>query len=213
MRNTSVLSRAAAALVGGLAAVALLAPAASAADTPVDFACQATPPIGSAQTFDLAAGVNATAPANVAAGSQFTITLAPDALTVPTTVSGNTIRSISNIKLTVPVPAGATLVGESLAGGAGLPAGSTSVAVSGGNLVLTVNGSVAGGKSFTLPALTLTLKAGAAGTTVQTSLAGTGYSNPGLTFTATVPVAFFTVNVPTACYPSTAQVLSSTTVS
>ncbi|MDH6118501.1 dehydratase [Kitasatospora sp. GAS204A] len=213
MRTKSVLSRASIALAGGLAAVGLLAPIASAADNPVAFACQATPPIGSAQTFSLGAGVNATAPSSVAAGSQFTVTLAPDALTVPTTVSGYSIQSISNIQLTIPVPAGATLVGESLAGGSGIPDGSGSVAVSGSNLVITVNASVAGGGTFTLPALSLTLQAGASGSTITTSVAGTSYADPGLTFDATVPVAFFTVNVPTTCYPATAQTLSTTTVS
>lgn len=213
MRMPPRLSRASVVLAGSLAAFGLFAPIASAADTPVSFACQATPPIGSAQTFNLAAGVNATAPASVAAGSQFTVTLAPDALTVPTTVSGYSVRSISNIKLTIPVPAGATLDGESLSGGAGINTSTASVAVNGGNLVITVTGSVAGGSTFTLPALTLTLTAGASGSTVQTALGGTSYSDAGLTFSATIPVAFFTVNVPTACYPATASVLSSTTVS
>jgi dehydratase len=209
---TSALARASVVLAGGLAAVGLFAPIASAADTPVTLACQATPPIGSAQTFNLNAGVNATAPATVAASSQFTVTLAPDALTVPTSVSGYSIQSISNIKLTVPVPANATLTGESLSGGSGF-SGSASVAVKSGAVVVTVSGSVGGGGTFTLPALTLKLTAGASGSVITTSLAGSSYSNPGLTFSATVPVAFFTVNVPTACYPATAQTLSSTTVS
>ncbi|WP_329569517.1 hypothetical protein [Kitasatospora sp. NBC_01266] len=213
MRTASVLSRASIALAGGLVAVGLFAPlAAAAADNPVTFACQATPPIGGAQTFNLGAGVNATAPASVAAGSQFTVTLAPDALTVPTTVSGYGIQSISDIQLTVPVPTNSTLVGESLSGGSGIDPSTASVAVNGNDLVVTVTDSVAGGRTFTLPALTLTLTAGASGSTIQTSVAGTGYGDPGLTFNATVPVAFFTVNVPTSCYPATAQALSSTTV-
>ncbi|MFD4399171.1 cyclase [Kitasatospora sp. NPDC058478] len=209
---TSALRRASVVLAGGVAAVGLFAPTAAAADTPVVLACQATPPIGSAQTFNLNAGVNAAAPATVAAGSQFTVTLAPDALTVPTTVGGYSIQSISNIVLTVPVPANATLTGESLTGGSGY-SGSASVAVNNGNVVLTVNGSVDGGGTFTLPALTLNLAAGASGSVISTSVAGTSYANPGLTFTATVPVSFFTVDVPTACYPATAQALSTTTVS
>ncbi|MGF1431634.1 hypothetical protein [Kitasatospora sp. LaBMicrA B282] len=212
MRSKSLLSRAAITLAGGVAAFGLFAPIAAAADNPVTFACQATPPIGSAQNFNLSAGVNATAPDSVAAGSQFTVTLAPDALTVPTTVSGYSIQSISNIQLTIPIPANATLTGESLSGGSGIDPSTASVSVNGNDLVVTVTDSVAGGNTFTLPALTLDLTAGASGSTVQTTLAGTGYSDPGLTFSATVPVAFFTVNVPTACYPATPQVLSSTSV-
>lgn len=211
MRTKSALSRVPIALAGALAAVGLFAPVASAADTPIVLACQATPPIGSAQTFQLDAGVDATAPATVASGSEFAVTLAPDALTVPTSVSGYSVQSISNIQLSVPVPANATLVGESLSGGSGI--GSASVAVKGGNVVVTVQAKVAGGHTFTLPALTLRLTAGASGSTITTSLAGTSYTSPGLTFSAAVSVAFFTVNVPTACYPSTALVLSSTTVS
>ncbi|KJK55800.1 hypothetical protein [Saccharothrix sp. ST-888] len=211
MRFTSVLPRVALVLIGGLVTAGLVAPPASAADTPVDLACQATPPIGSAQTFDLHAGVNATAPDSVAAGSRFSVTLAPDPLTVPTSVSGYTLKSISGIRLTVPVPANATLVGESITGGTN--PGSASVAVSGSDVIVTVNSSIAGGSTFTLPALTLDLTAGAAGSTVQTALGGTSYASPGLTFTATVPLGFFTVQVPTACFPSSQQILSSTNIS
>ncbi|GAA1985226.1 cyclodehydratase [Kitasatospora viridis] len=210
MRTKSLLSRASIVLAAGLALAGPLAPLASAADTPVDYACQATPPLGSAQNFDLPAGVNATAPASVAAGSQFSITLAPDALTVPSSVSGYSVQSIGDIQLSIPVPANATLNSESLSGGSGIS--QAAVSVSGSNVVLTVNDSLPGGSTFTLPAVTLNLTAGASGGTVQTTLGGTGYSDPGLTFSATVPVAFFTVNVPTACYPAAATVLSSTTI-
>ncbi|MGK4585154.1 cyclase [Kitasatospora sp. HPMI-4] len=213
MRTRSLLTRVSTVLAGGLAAAGLLAPPASAADTPLALACQATPPIGSAQNLTLNAGVNATAPATVAAGSQFSITLAPDPLTVPTSVSSYTLQSISNIQLTVPVPANSTLVSESVSGGSGIDPGSASVAVNGNDVVMAVSSSITGGSTFTLPALTLNLTAGASGSTVQTALGGTGYSDPGLTFTATVPVSFFTVDVPTACFPSPQAVLSSTSVS
>lgn len=146
------------------------------------------------------------------AGSQFAITLAPDALTVPTTVSSYSVQSISDIQLTIPIPAGATLDSESLSGGTGIDPTTASVAVSGNNLVVTVTDSVVSGNTFTLPALTLNLTVSASGSTVQTTLGGTSYSDAGLTFSATIPVSFFTVNVPTTCYPATASVLSSTTV-
>ncbi|MEY9964922.1 dehydratase [Streptacidiphilus sp. MAP12-16] len=213
MTSRFVVARLPMALAAGLALVGLAVGPASAADTPVTLACQATPPVGSAQTFSLSAGVNATAPASVVTGSEFSVALAPDALTVPSAVSGYTVNSISNLQLTVPVPANATLNGESLSGGSGYGSGTPSVAVSGGNIVVTVPGPIAGGSTFTLPQLNLDLTAGASGTTVQTQLTGSSYSSPGLTFTASVPVFFFTVSVPTACYPSPSPVLSSTSVS
>ncbi|MGE7437493.1 cyclase [Kitasatospora sp. NPDC001175] len=211
MKTRSALTRVLTVLAGGLATAGLLAPPASAADTSLSLACQATPPIGSAQNFTLHAAVTATAPQTVAAGSQFSVTLAPDPLTVPTSVSGYTLQSISNIQLTVPVPANTTLVDESVSGGT--DPGSASVTVNGGNVVVKLSSSIAGGSTLTLPALTLDLTAGTSGSTVQTALGGTDYSNPGLTFTATVPIAFFTVDVPTACFPSPQAVLSSTSVS
>lgn len=197
----------------GLALAGLLASPASAAGTSLNLACQAKPPIGSAQTFNLAAGVDATAPATVASSSSFNITLATEQMTVPGSVSGYTVKSIKNIVLKAPVPAGATLNGVSLSGGSGTGSGTPSVTVSGGQIVMTVPGPINGGATFTLPALALALTAGASGSTVQTQLAGTSYSNPGLTFTASVPILFTTVSVPTSCYPSPNPVLSTTTVS
>jgi dehydratase len=213
MRTASLLRRAPFLLAAAAATGALVAGPAAAADTSVNLACQATPPIVAAQNFSLSESVNATAPASVASGSTFTIVLAPGALTVPSSVSGYTVKSISNLKLTVQVPANATLTGESLQGGSGLGSGKTSVAASGGNVTISVPGPINGGSTFTLPTLTLTLKAGASGTTVQSTLGGTSYSSPGLTFTASVPILFINASVPTACYPSPSPVLSSTSVS
>ncbi|MDI5964962.1 cyclase [Streptomyces sp. SL13] len=210
MKTRSVLLRMGMPVAAGLAAMALAASPAVAADVPVSFDCQATPPIGSAQTFTLAAGVDGTAPASVAAGSAFTATLAPDPLTVPTTVSGDTVNSISDLKLSLPVPSGATLTGESLSGGT--VSGAT-VAVSGGDLVISLPGPIAGGSTFTLPTLTLDLTAGASGGTVQTQIAGTSYTDPGLTFNASVSISIITVTVPTTCYIPDSPVLSSTSVS
>ncbi|WP_432021180.1 hypothetical protein [Streptomyces sp. 1222.5] len=139
------------------------------------------------------------------------MTIAPDALTVPGSVGGYTVKSINALRLTMPVPANATLLGVTLSGGSGL--GSTpSVAVNGTNIVLSVPGPIGGGQSFTLPAVTLQLQAGATGTTITTQLGGNSYSDPGLTFNASVPVWIFTLNVPTACYPQPNPVLSSTRV-
>ncbi len=200
-------------VAAGLAAAGLAAGPASAAVVPVTMDCQATPPVGSAQTFTLSAGVDGTAPTSVASGSAFTVTLAPTSMTVPSSVNGYTVKSISNLKLTIPVPANATLTGESLSGGSGYGSGTPSVSASGGNLVATVPGPIAGGSTFTLPALTLDLTAGGSGSTVTTQLAGTSYSNPGLTFSASVQASILTLTVPTACYPSPNPTLTTTTIS
>jgi dehydratase len=201
------------AALGAVAALGLTCGSASAADSPLSLDCQATPPIVSAETFTIDAGVNGTAPATVAAGSAFTVTLAPDAITVPSSVNGNTVNNISALKLTAPVPANATLTSETLSGGSGLGSGTPTVSVSGGIITLAVPGPINGGSTFTLPTLNLNLTAGASGGTVQTQLAGSSYSSPGLTFTANVTSSIFTVNAPTACYPSPNPVLTSTTVS
>ncbi|ARP73741.1 cyclodehydratase [Streptomyces pluripotens] len=213
MRTSSVLVRPLVAAAGCLAFAGLTVTPASAADTPVAFDCQAKPPIVSAQTFDLSAGVDATAPSTVLSGSAFNITLAPAPITVPGSVNGYTVKSIKDIKLRAVVPANAALTGESLSGGSGTGSGTPSVAVSGGDIVMTVPGPISGGSTFTLPTLTLDLVAGASGGTVDTQLAGTAYDNPGLTFTARVPILFFTADVPTSCYSSPNPVLSSTAVS
>ncbi|MGW7825163.1 cyclase [Streptomyces puniciscabiei] len=211
MGSLSTRRRISVALAAAAALGAFAASPAAAQDMPLPLQCQASPSFTSPQTFSLNAGVNATAPATVASGSTFNVAIAPDALTVPGSVGGYTVKSISGLKLSMPVPANATLVNATLSGGSGL--GSTpSVAVSGNNIVLSVPGPIAGGQSFTLPVVTLQLKAGAAGTAISTQLSGSSYANPGLAFTASVPVWIFTMNVPTACYPSPNPVLSSTTV-
>lgn len=199
--------------LGAVAAFGLASGSASAADSPLSLDCQATPPIVSPETFTIDAGVNGTAPATVAAGADFTVSLAPDPITVPGSVNGNTVNSISALKLTAPVPANATLNSETLSGGSGLGSGTPTVSVSGGVIAMTVPGPINGGSTFTLPTLNLDLTAGASGSTVQTQLAGSSYSSPGLTFTANVTASIFTVNAPTACYPSPNPVLTSTTVS
>ncbi|WP_198045388.1 cyclase [Kitasatospora mediocidica] len=190
----------------------LAANPAAAQDAPLPLQCQASPPIIAAQTFSLDEGVTANAPSSVTAGSTFAVSIAPDALTVPVSVSGYTVNSISGLTLTMPIPTNATLNGVTLSGGSGLGSGTPNVSENGTTIVLNVPGPIAGGSSFTLPKVTLDLTAGASGTTIDTRLAGSSYADPGLTFTASVPFWLFTLSVPTACYPSPNPVLSSTTV-
>ncbi|MFE3636148.1 cyclase [Streptomyces cellostaticus] len=212
MRATSTLVRLPVAAVGCLAFVGLTMTPASAAGTPIAFDCQARPPIVPAQTFDLSAGVDATAPDSVPSGSDFAVTLTPAPLTVPGSVNGYAVKSIKDIRLRAVVPANATVTGERLSGGSGIGSGTPHVAISGGDIVMTVPGPINGGSTFTLPVLTLDLVAGAPGGAIDTRLAGTSYGDPGLSFTARVPILFFTADVPTSCYSSPNPVLSSTTV-
>ncbi|MEV0966017.1 cyclase [Streptomyces sp. NPDC049910] len=201
--------------MAGAAALALMCLAispASAAGTTLSMDCQATPPIGSAQKFDLSAGVDATAPDTVAAGGSLSVRLATEPMTVPGSVGGYTVKSIKNITLKAPVPSNATLTGARLTGGSGIGSGTPTVRVSGGEIVMSVPGPIGGGKTFTLPALDLDLTAGTSGSAIETRLSGTSYSSPGLTFTASVPILFVTVSVPTSCYPSPNPVLTSTAV-
>ncbi|WP_297609718.1 hypothetical protein [Nocardia sp.] len=84
------------------------------------------------------------------------------------------------------------------------------VATSGGNVVLTVPGPIAGGTTFTPPAVTINVTAGASGTPITSKYAGTSYANPGMTMTTKVSLVG---NVATACYPSPSPTLTTTTVS
>ncbi|WP_267245625.1 cyclase [Streptomyces sp. PR69] len=212
MNPKSLFLRLPMAAAGAMALLGLALGPAAAAGADLNLDCQATPPVGSAQTFSLGASVDATAPDTVPSGDAFSVALAVDPMTVPTSVSGYTVKSIQDITLKAPVPAHATLTGTHLSGGSGIDSGTPEVTVEGDEIVMTVPGPISGGRTFTLPTLTLDLTAGASGNTVETRLAGTGYGDPGLTFTARVPVVFVTVSVPTACYPSPNPVLSSTAI-
>ena len=65
--------------------------------------------------------------------------------------------------------------------------------------------------TFTLPTLTLNLTSGSSGT-ITSSLSGTSYSDPGLTFTAVISVIGISVNASAVGYPSTTPSLTSTTI-
>jgi dehydratase len=208
-RSASLFSTSALAV---LTALAVAAPA-SAATVPVTWDCQAKPPIGSPEQLPLDNSVQADAPATVEAGGSFEAVLAPDPTTVPPEAGGYTVNNLRNLTLSVPVPAGATYQSATLTGGSNLGTGIPSVAQSGNVVTVTVPGPLAGGSTFQLPALHLTLvAAGAAGTTIDTRLAGTSYTDPGMTFTANVQAGPFPVNVPTSCYANPSPTLTSTAI-
>ncbi|WP_228813332.1 hypothetical protein [Nocardia flavorosea] len=108
--------------------------------------------------------------------------------------------------MTIPTPANSTLVSATASGGT-VPG---TVSTSGGNIVLTVPGPIAGGTSFTPPAVTINVTAGAAGTPITSKYAGTSYTSPGMTMTTNVALVG---NVATSCYPDPSPTLTTTTVS
>ncbi|HEV3172834.1 MAG TPA: hypothetical protein VGZ32_20980 [Actinocrinis sp.] len=199
----------------GTAMVALLpvlgTVSAAQAATAVTYNLQATA-VGQTASFTLGVQVSGSAPSTVASGANFNATLSVGSITVPTSASGYTVKQIQNVDLKIPVPSNSTYVSSSLTGGSNLGSGKPSVSESSGVVTIAIPGPIAAGQTATLPTLTLTLKAGASGQTVVSTLAGTSYSNPGLTFTAVVSVLFFTVNANTVGYPATTPALTTTTI-
>ena len=195
-----------------LAATLAFASPASAAATPLTWDCQAKPPIGAPQQLPLTASVQGDAPATVAAGAALEISLAPAPETVPAEAAGYPIENLRDLKLRVPVPAGSTFQSAKLTGGSNL-GGTPTVSQANNVVTVVVPGPIAGGATFQLPALQLGLTAsGAAGTAIESRLAGTGYDNPGLTFTAKVKVGFISVDVPTSCFANPSPTLTTTAI-
>ena len=152
--------------------------------------------------------VDGAAPASVTASSPVAITITPGESTVPSVASGFTVQNISNLKMTIPVPANSTFVSTSTSGGDV----SGSAALVGSNVVLTIPGPISGGSDFTPPAVTINVTADAPGT-ITSKYAGTSYSSPGMTMTTRVTVPIIGgVNVATSCYPNPSPTLTTTNV-
>lgn len=169
--------------------------------------------LGQTANSTLSVQADGTAPASVAAGAPLSVALSVGSITVPTSASGYTIKQIQNIVLKLPVPSNSAYVSSALSGGSGYGSATPTVSVSSGVVSIRVPGPIAAGTTFTLPTLTLHLTAGASGGTVVSTLSGTGYSDPGLTFTAVLSVFGFSVNANTVGYPTTQPALTSTTIS
>ncbi|WP_330181540.1 hypothetical protein OHB26_35025 [Nocardia sp. NBC_01503] len=201
----SVLLRAGVVTPVALATLFCLAAPANATPVTVNWSCQGTI-FGIGQTSSMTTSVDGTAPSTATSGSAVAITLTPGVSTVPSSASGFSVTNISNLKMIFPTPANSTLVSASASGGT--VAGT--VSTSGGNVVLTVPGPIAGGSSFTPPAVTINVTAGTPGTPITSKYAGTSYANPGMTMTTKVA---FVGNVATACYPNPSPTLTTTAVS
>jgi dehydratase len=194
-----------------LAAAALVvvsAPEALAAPVDINFDCQASTPLGN-QTSSLVQTVDATAPATVAPGGAFDVVVDPAPGQVPAQANGFTVKNVNTFTLKVPVSANATATGIDLSGGSNL-GGTPTASVSGGVITIKFPGPIAGGSTYELPTITAHLTAGASGV-VQSTLGGTSYADPGLTFT-TVVSFIGDITAPTSCFPNPNPVLTSTTI-
>ncbi len=205
MRSTSSLLRAGIIAPIAVATTFCLAAPASADPVSVNWSCRGTI-LGVGQTSTMTTSVTGEAPSSAASGSAVAITITPGASSVPSSASGFTVNNISNLKMTIPTPVNSTLVSATASGGT--VAGT--VTTSGGNVVLTVPGPIAGGTSFTPPAVTVNVTAGAAGTPITSKYAGTSYTSPGMTMTTNVALVG---NVATSCFPDPSPTLTTTTVS
>ncbi|MFI7674294.1 cyclase [Actinophytocola sp. NPDC049390] len=207
MRST--LLKTAAAVIAAVAASAVIAPTAAAATTDIVFDCRGDTPFG-AEYMTLNQTVDATAPATVSPSGALDIVVDPAPNQVPSEAAGYTVREVRDFTLKVPVPTNSTLTGVTLTGGSGL--GSTPTwSESGGIVTVSFAGPIAGGASFELPTITAHLTAGASGA-IESTLYGTSYDDPGLTFTAVVSTFIGNVSVPTSCFPNPNPVLTSTTI-
>ncbi|HEX5615727.1 MAG TPA: Calx-beta domain-containing protein [Acidimicrobiia bacterium] len=187
---------------------------ASAAPVVVPLDCVASTPIGP-QDADQDLDIDVTAPSQVLPGATFSVVAATPVSTFPSNVQGNTINSGRDFVLRLPVPANATYVGSSLAGGVGLGAGTPTIGLEGGNVVLRVPGPISGGATYQFPTVTMQLQAtGADLTTIQPRIGGVVGGTPGfeLTVNATLPL-FGASDLATDCWPKPGNpALSTTTI-
>ncbi|MBV8934098.1 MAG: cyclase [Kutzneria sp.] len=185
-----------------------IAVSASAATLTVNYACQSSA-AGQTGGGTLTQTLDATAPATVKAGGTLSVVLTPAVGTLPTQAGGHTLQSLKDAALTIPIPANSSYVSSSLSGGSGLNSTPT-LTKTDNAVVMHVPGPIKGGSTFQLPQLTLNLTAGTSGT-ITSTLGGTSFNDPGLTFTATVLVVI-PVDAPTACYPNPSPTLTTTTI-
>lgn len=181
---------------------------ANAAPTAVTFQCRGS---AAGQTADFAMGqdVDSSAPSTVAAGAAFDVVIDPAPNTLPATASGYPVNSVRDVVLVMPVPGNASYTSAELTGGSGLHS-TPSVSRDGDTISIAIPGPIPGGSDFELPTIIVRLTAGSSGT-ITSSLYGSGYSDPGLTFTASV-TALFTVDAAVACHPEPNPTLTTTTI-
>src|SRR4051812_2734099 len=172
------------------------------------YACRADTKFGR-HTLSLHQAVNATAPATVRPNTRFTVAVDLQPGTLPSEVKGFKLQEVRDLALRIPIPANTSYVGAKLSGGSGLNS-TPSVQLDGNTAVVKVAGPIPGGASFQLPTLSVRLKSGRAGTTIETKLKGTSYDDPGLTLQAKIKWKFLSTTAPVACYPDPNPALTRT---
>jgi dehydratase len=174
-------------------------------DTTITYDCQInTNSILGTITDDLQGAYEATAPQAVAPGSNFTVTISPQPFTLNASTSGGTVSQVSNVVWRIAIPAGTTLMAQSIDGWANVGATAPTSSVSGGNVLITVPGPVVAGVQATFPTLTMVLTTtGALGSRIYPRIAGTSYASPGLSLNARVTGTIIgTLNPTLACFPT-----------
>jgi dehydratase len=190
--------------------VALVSPVVPADQPVATYACRADTKFGR-HTVSLKQTVDAQAPASVPANTRFTIAVNLRPGTLPGEVKGFKLQEVRDLTLRLPVPANSSYVDARLTGGSGLNSTPT-VRRDGTTVVVTVTGPISGGASYQLPTLSLRLKSGRSGTTIETKLKGTGYDDPGLTLQAKIKWKFISTKAPVTCYPNPNPALTRTQV-
>jgi dehydratase len=133
---------------------------------------------------------------------------------VPTSGGGYPISYIANLWYKFTIPANTTFLGATLSGGSNVGAGAPTVGEDAGEIVLFVPGALNAGVTADFPTITARFQAtGAAGSTVETQFAGTGYGDASLIFNTrvtNVPV-LGTITSTSYCYADVVNPILSTT--
>jgi len=199
-----------------------------AAGSGTSLSCWSTSPaLGGVSTSQVLDASITGVPTESLPGATFTLPVAFAPLTVPTTFQGDAVTSESGISVVLPVPAGATFVSASLAGGSGVGSGAgvsertDPESPSGQDVVETVPGPIGSGQAFTLPSVELTVQATrTVGTTISPALldvppvtGARASTDPVFSDQLQVTVAGTPATVRTGCWPtSPPPALSTTTV-
>lgn len=186
-------------------------------DTTITYDCQikTNNPLLGTVTDDLQGSYQATAPQAVKPGTNFTLTVTPQPFTLAASTSGGTVSEISNVVWRIAIPSGTTLVSQAIDGWANVGAATPTSTVSGSTVLVTVPGPVLAGVEARFPTLTMALTpTGALGSRIEPKIAGTSYTQPGLSLGAKVTGTILgTLNPTLACFPSPSGVLHSILVS
>jgi dehydratase len=187
-----------------------LATTAQAAAPRANYSCRADTKFGR-HMVSLSQGVDAQAPPTVRHNTRFTIAVDLKPGSLPGEVKGFKLQEVRDLSLRIPIPANSSYVSARLIGGSGLNSTPT-VSLDGAVAVIKVPGPIPGGANYELPTLSVRLKSGRRGTTIETKLKGTSYDDPGLTFQAKIKWKFVTITAPVACYPDPNPALTRTTI-